>query len=476
MAAVDTKSAVPAAAPAKEADTKAPAPSAVDQKGVPDRKSTVVVVTGATGFIASWIVKQLLEGGYSVRGTATSLKPEKISHLTSLPGAADRLKMFEANLLTKGAFDAICAGSHYVLHTASPYSMDVKDAKKDLLEPALNGTLNVLESVQKAGTVKRVVLTSSVAAITDCPDPNHTYTEADWNVSSSLTRNPYYYSKKMAEEAAWKFAGENRLDLVVINPFVVLGPCLNSVENTSVEIIRNLLTKKFPAVLDLYWGLVDVRDVSRAHILAIEKPEAKGRHLTCNVALKMGEVVDKLKVIAPDYKDRLPTTSLDCGPGTVMVKLGSYFEKGQVGEYIRTHIARKININHTKVTKELGLVFTPIDQTLRDTYEDLLHWGHLDAVQPCTLSDAELDAVAAQLKQTVPIADRKHGLLGHTHAASFLGNEAVTAIMKIQKLQSRTKALRVGEALLKAKKFFAKHDAAFADSAGAHFSFNASKK
>ncbi len=83
-------------------------------------------------------------------------------------------------------------------------------------------------------------------------------------------------------------------------------------------------------MLNLWWGLVDVRDVARAHVLAIQKPEAKGRHLCCNVALKMAEVVDKLKVIAPDYRDRLPTTNLDCTGGTVMAKLGSYFEKGQV--------------------------------------------------------------------------------------------------------------------------------------------------
>lgn len=441
-------------------------------------KATIVVVTGATGFIASHIVQQLLTRGYTVRGTATSLKPEKLKHLTSMAGAAERLTMHEANLNTPGAFDAVVAGAHYVLHTASPFLLAVTDAKKDLLDPAVNGTLSLMNSVAKpaANTVKRVVLTSSMAAITDSPESNHVYSEADWNVLSSLTRNPYYYSKKMAEEAAWKFAGENRLDLVVINPFIVLGPSFTPAENPSVEIIKNLLTKKFPAVLDLWWGFVDVRDVARSHILAFENPNAKGRHLCCHVTMKMAECIAKLgALVAPEHKARMPTMSLDCSAGTAVAKLGSYAEKGQVGEYIRTNIARKIAVDNSKIRgPNLGLVFTDFQVTLRDTYNDLLHWGNLDDVEPCKLADAELDAAAAALKAGVKIEDRKHGLLGfHTHLQSFLGSEAVDVLLKHFKAYSRTRMVRVGEALLKSKRFSSKHDAAFVDSKDALYSFAA---
>lgn len=501
-----------AAAAVAAAGGDAKAAGEVDAKTFAANKSTVVVVTGATGFIASHIVQQLLARGYTVRGTATSLKADKLRHITSLPGAAERLQMFEANLNAAGSFDAVVSGSHVVLHTASPYSMTVADAKRDLLDPAVNGTLTVLQSVVKANktaaaaaaapaaaaaadgkaaaaappAVRRVVLTSSVAAITDSPESDHTYTEADWNKLSTLTRNPYYFSKRMAEEEAWKFAKANALDLVVINPFVVLGPSLSAVENPSVEIVKNLLSKKFPAVLDLWWGFVDVRDVARSHVLAFEHPHAEGRHLCCAVTMKMADAIAKLQVIAPDHKHNLPTSSLDCAAGTVLAKLGSYAEKGQVGEYVRTNIARKLNINNTKIraapAKEkgapgggLGLVFTEIDVTLRDTYHDLLQWGHLQWLADVKLSDAELDAAAAALKAAVPIADHTHGLLSHTHAASFRGTEAVDAILKAQKWYSRSRAVKLGAELLRTKRLYAKHDAAFADAKDSFFSFNAPK-
>jgi len=222
-----------------------------------------VCVTGATGFVASHIIKQLLQKGYNVRGTVRSLKQKDKNQFLLDMEPKGLLELVEANLLEAHSFDNAVDGCEFVIHTASPYALDVKDPQKELVDPAVKGTLNVLESCQRSSTVKKVVLTSSVAAITDEPMKGHVYTEADWNRTSSLTRNPYYYSKVLAEEAAWNFVKQSgvRFKLVVINPFVVLGPELNSFSvNASNAIIQSLLSGKYPGIMKLCWGFVDVRD------------------------------------------------------------------------------------------------------------------------------------------------------------------------------------------------------------------------
>ena len=179
-----------------------------------------VVVSGASGFIALHIVEGLIKGGYKVKGTVRNVESKSNDVIKKLDVDSDKLELVKANLLDDGAFDEIVKGSEYVMHVASPFSMDIKDPQKDLVEPAVKGTLSMLEACLKSESVKRVILTSSMAAITDSPDPKVTYTENDWNNQSSLKRNPYYFSKKLAEEAAWKFMEEKKpnFDLVVINP------------------------------------------------------------------------------------------------------------------------------------------------------------------------------------------------------------------------------------------------------------------
>ena len=184
-----------------------------------------VLVTGASGFIATHLIEQLLGKGYAVRGTVRS--PEKAraqGYLTSLAGA-ENLELVAADLMTDGAFDAAVEGCEYVMHTASPYVVTVDDPQRDLVDPAVKGTRSVLSACHSSPSVRRVVLTSSMAAITDEPD-GRVLSEDDWNTESSLTRNPYYYSKTMAERAAWRFIEDEspHFDLVVINPVLVLGP------------------------------------------------------------------------------------------------------------------------------------------------------------------------------------------------------------------------------------------------------------
>lgn len=339
-----------------------------------------VCVTGASGFVGSQITRLLLERGYRVRGTVrTPDNRDKYDFLLSLPGADERFELVGGELLTEGSYDDSVAGCEYVIHTASPYVIDVDDPQKDLVDPAVEGTRNVLKSCSKSDATEEVVLTSSMAAVTDEPESDRTLTEQDWNEKSSLDRNPYYYSKTMAEKAAWSYVDEDDpgLDLVVINPFMIVGPSLAPSLNTSNEIFVDLLNGEYPGIIRITWGFVDVRDVADAHLLAVENPDAEGRYICANRNASMKEIVELLKGNGYDNYD-LPKLDLACKFGDYAVKLASYFESAGTGSYLRTHIGRVPNYDNSKIREELGLEFRDLDRTILDTVEDLLRWGHLE--------------------------------------------------------------------------------------------------
>jgi len=347
----------------------------------PPDPGALVAVTGATGFIASHLVKLLLERGYRVRGTVRN--PDKaadVAHLRALPGAAERLELHAADLLTAGAFDAVVAGCRAVFHTASPYVLDAKDPQRDLVDPAVEGTRNVLGACARAASVTRVVLTSSMAAITDEPGGEHVLTEADWNTRSTLTRNPYYLSKTQAERAAWTFVEEARpgFDLVVINPFLVIGPSLAPGLNTSNQVFVDLLAGTYPAIMNLTWGFVDVRDVASAHVLALEQRAATGRYICAASTIAMRALVTLLRERGQGG-DKLPRRGLDCALGDGLVKLSSYAQPRGVGSYLRTHVGRVPRYDNGKIQRDLGLTFRDVPTTILETIADLRRWGHLPA-------------------------------------------------------------------------------------------------
>lgn len=342
--------------------------------------TSTVCITGASGFIGAYIVRDFLEQGYRVRGTVRSLKvPTQYAYLTSLTDADRRLELVEADLMREGSYDQAISGCEYVIHTASPYVLDVKNPQTELVGPAVEGTLNVLRACQRAGTVRRVVMTSSTAAITDSPEPGKVYTEEDWNETSSLKRNPYYYSKTMAERAAWDFINSQQpgFDLVTINPTVVIGPSLGPSLNTSNLIFHALLTGIYPAIMDISWAFVDVRDVAKAHRLAMETQAAKGRYLCAHETWSARQVVEFLRREGYNYK--LPKLSLESGWGTLLVKLFSYTQPSGVGTYLRTQLGHPLSFDHSKIKRDLGIEFLPVEQSIRETVADLIQWGHIPA-------------------------------------------------------------------------------------------------
>ena len=238
----------------------------------------LVLVTGGSGFIAAYCILQLLKEDYRVRTTVRSLKREANVRVMLKVGGVEheeRLSFVEAELMSDAGWAEAVAGCDFVLHVASPFPAGVPKNEDELIIPAREGALRVLKAARDAG-VKRVVLTSSFAAIGYTPKSNNEpYTEKDWTNPNDKI-GAYTKSKTIAEKAAWDFiAREGKgLELSVVNPVGVLGPVLGPDYSTSIQLVQRLLEGSVPGIPHLSFGLVDVRDV--ADLLELQRRGAAG--------------------------------------------------------------------------------------------------------------------------------------------------------------------------------------------------------
>ncbi|KAH7337250.1 hypothetical protein B0J17DRAFT_700339 [Rhizoctonia solani] len=330
-----------------------------------------VLVTGANGFIGTWVCKTFLEKGYRVRGTVrSSSKGEYL--LEAFKEYGNRFTYHVVEDFTKsGAFDGAIESIQVVIHVASPAIPDADDPQV-LIKPALNGTLELIYSINKCGLdVKRLVLTSSGSAITDPTKPAGTvYTDDDWNTWSvkqveekgrDAGWDKYRASKILAERAAWdEVKKQDRWDLVAIHPLITLGPIIHQVSepsklNTSILRLYNILSageeelsSETLLVPDLNFG--DVRDVALAHLRAAEYEHAGGeRFITCNGAYTWQDALD---LLSAQYPRPLGT------PGS--------------GKYVNHTV-----FDSTKIRKMLHLDFRSFKETLDDTVFELYRRGWL---------------------------------------------------------------------------------------------------
>lgn len=272
------------------------------------RADATVAVTGIGGFVGRHVALLLLRRGYDVRGTVRDLaRAEEIERSIRAAGGTEaaKLSFAEADLLgEKGWADAF-AGVSYVMHTASPFPARLPADEADLIGPALDGTLRVLKAARSAG-VRRVVLTSSIAAVIYGAG-RAPYTEDDWTDPQSPLATPYYRSKTFAEHAAWDYAAGKGLELVVINPGMVLGPLLGREIGTSVAVVRNLLKGGYPALPKFGVPVVDVRDVADAHLRAMTVADAAGeRFLIAGETLSIADIASVLRRAFPAHAAKLP--------------------------------------------------------------------------------------------------------------------------------------------------------------------------
>lgn len=342
-------------------------------------KTKPVLVTGANGYVASWLVKRLLDEGLTVHAVVRNPSDDqKVGHLTKIASESKGvLKLFKGDLLEKGSYSEAMKGCELVYHTASPFFTAVKDPQKELIEPAVLGTENVLLSANEVESVKRVVVTSSCAAIyTDAIDtvnaPGGMLTEKIWNETSSLDYQPYSYSKTLAEKKAWKISKQqDRWDLVTVNMSLVLGPALNPKFTTSestniLKMLGNGEMKMGAPKMGV--GLVDVRDVAEAHFKAGFVAEAQGRYITSahnTNFLEMGQVL--LPKYGANYP--LPKKAL---PKWLLMLVGPMVNKLFSRRFIRNNVNVEWKADNSKIKKELGMTFRPLKETMEDSFQSII--------------------------------------------------------------------------------------------------------
>lgn len=340
-----------------------------------------VLVTGASGYLASWIVRQLLEQGIEVYATVRCLlKKEKVAHLIQLqeqyPG---KLKLFEADLLQEGAFDNAMRGCDIVIHTASPYFLDKpKNIEKELIQPAVGGTKNILQSVERNPTVKRVVLTSSVVALyRDAKSISQSgeclVCETSVNNNTDKSYNPYAYSKTEAEKAAWDTnKKQNQWELITIHPGAIFGPSLSTrVDATSIQMIIQFLNGSFKTgVPQLTLGVVDVRDAAAVHVKAAISEFAKGKYIAVSKSMSLLDIANVLRVENFGLKNLLPKSEV---PKYLIWLIAPFI--GMQRQYVANNVNYSVTFDNSRSQSELGIKYRASEDTFKDHISQLVTQG-----------------------------------------------------------------------------------------------------
>ena len=336
-----------------------------------------VLVTGGNGYIASWLIKRLLELGVDVHATVRNTRdPAKIDHLRAAArGRPGTLSLFDADLMEAGGFDRAMAGCRLVFHTASPLIVrDVVDPVRDLVEPAVGGTRHVLEAVNRTPSVRRVVLTSSIVAVYgDAADLKgigaDRFDESHWNTTSNAHHQPYSYSKTLAERLAWEIAGgQNRWDLVAVNPGLVLGPGLS--RHTSAEgvlVMRDFGNGYYRfGAPELEFAIVDVRDVAEGHLRAGLLPEARGRHILVSETLSL---MDIASILRDHFGDGYPFPRQTVSKAVALMLA----PRRQIPQAVaRRNIGYPLRFDNRHAREALAMTFRPAADSIVDHFRQLL--------------------------------------------------------------------------------------------------------
>ena len=319
-----------------------------------------VLVTGGSGYLGTQLIAALLRDGRQVRATVRSLESEGDVRVAVRRGDADDsgLEVVVADLTADEGWSAAAAGCEEVHHVASPIPAAQPDDPDELIVPAREGTLRALRAARDAGA-RRVVVTSSFAAVGYSPKPDAEYTEADWTDPDTPGLAPYPRSKAIAERAAWDFIERegDETELVVVNPTFILGPTLTTQARSSLQLTKAMLNGTMPVVRRQRFGVADVRDVADLHIRAMATPEAAGKRF---LALADGPTISFLEM-AQILRERL----------------------GPLAERVPTQEAPgpeppRLIIHNDRAKQQLGWRPRPAGTTIVETAESLRDLGLLE--------------------------------------------------------------------------------------------------
>ncbi|EOA34485.1 hypothetical protein CARUB_v10022026mg [Capsella rubella] len=273
-------------------------------------------VIGGTGNLASILIKHLLQSGYKVNTTVRDPENEKkMAHLRPLQELGE-LKIFKADLTDEESFDSSISGCEYIFHVATPINFKSDDPEKDMIKPAIQGVINVLKSCLKSKSIKRVIYTSSAAAVSinNLSGPGLVMNEKNWTDIEFLTKEKpfnwgYPISKMLAEKTAWEFAKEHNIDLVTVIPALIAGNSLLYDPPSSLALSMSLITGKEMHLTGLKEmqklsgsiSFVHVDDLARAHLFLAEKETASGRYICCANNTCVPEIADFLRQRYPKY-------------------------------------------------------------------------------------------------------------------------------------------------------------------------------
>lgn len=341
-----------------------------------------VLVTGGAGYMASWLVKYLLEDGYNVHVTVRDMENEgKYNHLTKIASQTrGTLTIYQADLLQIDDFKAAMYGCNIVFHTASPYLLSgIKDAKKQLIDPSFDGTRNVLDMVNKISSVKKVIFTSAISAvygdITDIENTkDNVFTEAYWNKSSNLKHQPLGFSKTVAEREAWRiFDEQSRWKMVALNPGLIVGPSLTAKSTSgSIDFVKKLANGHYKdGVPDVQYGFVDVRDVAKAHLFAAQDQFSEGRFLLVHEVKSMLEIA---RILSQEFGESFPFPR-KLIPEKMLYFFG--FTKGLSRKFVIENVGKKLKIENKKSRHELGMFYKPIAEAVIEMLHFIMEFNLL---------------------------------------------------------------------------------------------------
>ena len=342
--------------------------------GVPGDSGTVLV-TGASGYIGSHVVANLLSKGMKVRATVRdSSDPERVGHLKSLPVSdGGGLEIVEMDLLDSESVQRAVADCQSVIHTAAVVVLKSKRAQEEIVDPSVVGTRNILDAIDASSTVRSLIHTSSTAAIRPSSwEDGQTLTTDTWADDATIEENPYGLAKYSAEKLVrdWHSSTESPVRMVTINPCVVLGPPLSKRHlRGSPSFLMMLLRREIPFVIPMHISIVDVRDVAEAHVRALTMGEDAGRYLVVSGQMWWKEIARAIKAENPTL--RVPTRQIPYSLSLIV----SMFHPRVSLSWARMHLGKRLFWDSSPAQRDLGMSWREPRDSVLDTIPPILENG-----------------------------------------------------------------------------------------------------